>query len=287
VEEKKECSSCNDDSCSARTKRPEEDDKAFQERQRIANSLCQIDKKFLILSGKGGVGKSTIAVNLAFELASRGKQVGLMDIDVHGPSIPKMLNLEKSSVQADKNTIIPVQFSPNLKVISIGFFLRSTDDAVIWRGPLKISLIRQFLADVDWGKLDYLIIDSPPGTGDEPLTIGQLIEDLTGVIIVTTPQDVAVVDVRKSITFCRQIGKPVFGVIENMSGLTCPHCGKKIDVFKSHGGEKMAKDMGIPFLGAIPIDEGIVKSGDEGVPYSGAQSNSEAEKAIKKIAEKL
>ncbi len=287
MEEKKECSTCKDDSCSAKTRKPKESEKEYLERQKISSRMCQIDKKFMVLSGKGGVGKSTVAVNLAFSISSKGKKLGLMDIDIHGPSIPKMLNLEKSAVMVENNTIIPVQFSPNLKVMSIGFFLRHTDDAVIWRGPLKISLIKQFLGDVDWGKLDYLIIDSPPGTGDEPLTIGQIINDLTGVIIVTTPQDLALLDVRKSITFCRQVGIPVTGVIENMSGLICPHCGKKIDVFKSEGGKAMADDMGVPFLGSIPIDNHIVETGDQGIPFAFKYFKSDAGTAMEKISEKI
>jgi len=283
VEEKKECNTCNDDTCSAKSKKPEETEDNYQERQKIMNRMCQITNKIIVLSGKGGVGKSTVSVNLAFSLASQGKKVGLMDIDVHGPSIPKMLNLERNSAHIDKNTIDPVQFNSHLKVISIGFFLRDTDDAVIWRGPLKISLIKQFLGDVNWGELDYLIIDSPPGTGDEPLTIGQLIDDLNGAIVVTTPQDLALIDVRKSITFCKKLGIKVIGVIENMSGLTCPYCGKKINVFKCNGGEEMAGDMGVPFLGSIPIDNNIVNSGDEGVPFIFRNIKSDAGTAIEEI----
>jgi len=287
VEENKDCNTCNDGSCSAHSRQPDENEKSFQERQKIANKMCRIDKKFLVLSGKGGVGKSTVAVNLAFSLAAKGKKVGLMDIDVHGPSVPKMLNLNNSAAVIENNAITPVKFNENLEVISIGFFLRDMDDAIIWRGPLKISLIKQFLSDVDWGELDYLIIDSPPGTGDEPLTIGQLIRDLSGVIIVTTPQDVALVDVRKSVTFCKKMGAHITGVIENMSGLKCPHCSKNIDLFKSHGGEKMADDMNIPFLGSIPIDNQIVDTGDKGIPFMKNNYEGEAGKAFGNIVEKI
>lgn len=283
----KECSSCQSESCSAKDRQPNESDQAFQERQKISSRMCQIKHKVIVLSGKGGVGKSTVAVNLAYSLAARGKKVGLMDIDVHGPSVPRMLKLDKSQVLVENQSMIPIEYNENLKVISIGFFLRESDSAVIWRGPMKINLIKQFLGDVSWGELDYLIIDSPPGTGDEPLSAAQLIEGLSGAVIVTTPQDLALIDVRKSITFCSSVGLKVIGVIENMSGLLCPHCGKKIDLFKSEGGKKMAEDMRVPFLGSIPIDNAIVELSDEGIPFSFQHHESEAGKAIKEIVDKI
>lgn len=226
-----------------------------------------IRHKVLVLSGKGGVGKSTVAVNLAAALAAAGKKVGLLDIDVHGPSIPKLLGVEGLPVHGTGKSIHPFAIGENLRVMSIGFLLRSTDDAVIWRGPMKIGVIKQFLGDVEWGELDYLVADSPPGTGDEPLTIAQLIPDADGAVIVTTPQDIALIDVRKCITFCRQLSLPVIGVIENMSGFVCPHCKERTDIFKSGGGEEMAWEMGVPFLGRIPVDPGIVTASDEGKPY--------------------
>lgn len=240
------------------------------DKQQLQERMSLIGRKILVMSGKGGVGKSTVAVNLAVTLAMQGKRVGLLDVDIHGPSIPKLLGLERNTIHTSDGAVLPVEYTVdghNIHVMSIGFLLDSPDAAVIWRGPLKMGAIKQFLKDVSWGALDYLIIDSPPGTGDEPLSVCQLINGLDGAVIVTTPQELALVDVRKSVTFCRQLRLPVLGVIENMSGLVCPHCGERIDVFSSGGGEKMAGDMGVPFLGRIPIDPEIVKSGDEERPY--------------------
>ena len=248
----------------------------YQERVLLAKRISTIKHKIIVLSGKGGVGKSTTAINLAISLSLAGKQVGLLDVDLHGPSIPKMLNLENRPIVAKNDTLDPIIFSNELKVMSVGFLLGGdSENAIIWRGPLKWSLIKQFLKDVNWGKLDYLIIDSPPGTGDEPLSICQLIEDLDGAIIVTTPQEVALIDVRKSITFCRKLNLPILGVIENMSGFVCPKCGEITQIFKSGGGEKMAKEMGIPFLGSIPLDPQIVDSGDMGKPFVYQNSQSQ------------
>ncbi|RKY12609.1 MAG: ATP-binding protein [Planctomycetota bacterium] len=237
------------------------------EQQQIRQRMIQIKNKILILSGKGGVGKSTVSVNLAISLALAGKKVGLLDIDIHGPSIPKVLNLEDAKIGSNGQDILPVEMTNNLKVMSIGFLLQGKDLAVIWRGPRKYHMIKQFLRDVQWGDLDFLIIDSPPGTGDEPLSIVQLLENCTGAIIVTTPQEVALSDVRKGITFCRNLNVNILGVIENMSGFVCPKCGHKTDIFKSGGGEKMAEEMNVPFLGKIPIDPAIVEACDSGKPY--------------------
>jgi len=230
----------------------------------VDRRMSRIQHKILVLSGKGGVGKSTVAANLAYALSLEGKRVGLLDVDVHGPSIPKMLGLEGRPVGSTEGALTPVAFSPSLGVMSMGFFFRDRDEALIWRGPLKANLIRQFLSDVEWGDLDYLIIDSPPGTGDEPLSVGQLVPGADGALVVTTPQAIAVADVRKSINFCRKLGLPVLGVIENMSGLVCPHCGKTVDVFKTGGGEQMAREMGVPFMGRIPLDPRVVERGDRG-----------------------
>jgi len=223
--------------------------------------------KFLVLSGKGGVGKSTIAVNLAVWLSMQGKNVGLLDIDIHGPSIPKLLNLDHKDVQAIGNKIRPISYSNTLKIMSIGFLLPDESNAVIWRGPMKHNLIRQFLTDVTWGELDYLVIDCPPGTGDEPLSVIQLIGKADGAVVVTTPQQLSVVDVKKCITFCRQLNVPILGVIENMSGLICPYCRHRIDIFKAGGGEQMAKDFNVPFLGSIPLDTAMVSACDSGRPF--------------------
>jgi len=222
---------------------------------------------FLVLSGKGGVGKSSIAVNLAVWLSMQGKNVGLLDIDIHGPSIPKLLNLERMKVQAVGDKIMPAVYSDTLKVMSVGFLLRNDTDALIWRGPMKHNVIKQFVTDVCWGDLDYLITDCPPGTGDEPLSIAQLLGKIDGAVIITTPQQVAVVDVKKCITFCRQLDLPVLGVIENMSGIVCPHCNQRIDVFAGNGGQEMARDFGVPFLGKIPMDPALAHACDLGAPF--------------------
>jgi Mrp family chromosome partitioning ATPase/predicted Fe-Mo cluster-binding NifX family protein len=254
------------------------------EQTQIRNRLQQIKHKILVLSGKGGVGKSTVAVNLAMSLALAGKSVGLLDIDIHGPSVPKILGLEKEIVQMTGDTILPVEMIANLKVMSIGFLLRQSDDAVIWRGPMKYQMIKQFLKDVQWGILDFLIVDSPPGTGDEPLSIVQLLEDADGAVIVTTPQEVALADVRKCISFCSNLNLSVLGVLENMSGFICPKCGEKTDIFKSGGGEIMARQMGVPFLGRIPIDPHIVQSCDSGKPFVYHDNKSRTAKAFEKIS---
>jgi len=246
---------------------PDEKLRAFVEDMALQDRMAKIKHKIMVLSGKGGVGKSTVAVNIAVALGIEGKKVGILDADFHGPSIPTLLHLNGKSLKAGENGIEPIDFVEGVKVISIGFFMAEQDKAVIWRGPMKISVLKQLLAEVNWGELDYLIIDFPPGTGDEPLSVAQLIPNADGAIIVTTPQDLSLIDVRKSIDFCRQLKLPVLGVIENMSGLVCPHCGQVIDVFKRGGGEKMAKEMEVPFLGRIPIEPLIVEASDNGKPF--------------------
>ena len=207
----------------------------------IRDKLKHIKNRILVMSGKGGVGKSSVAAYLSIALAREGYRIGLMDIDLHGPSIPRLLGLrgllQPSSIPGKAN---PIQFMPNLEVISIESLMGENKDvATIWRGPLKIGVIRQFISDIEWSDLDYLIIDSPPGTGDEPLTIAQTIPDAKA-LIVTTPQEISLADVRKSINFCRQVKMPILGLVENMSGLRCPHCGEIIDLFKVQGGRKIA-----------------------------------------------
>jgi ATP-binding protein involved in chromosome partitioning len=243
--------------------------------------------KFLVLSGKGGVGKSSIAVNLAVWLSMQGNNVGLLDIDIHGPSVPKLLNLEHMNVQAVTDKMIPVDYSDTLKVMSVGFLLRSKTDALIWRGPMKHNVIKQFVTDVFWGDLDYLVVDCPPGTGDEPLSIAQLLGRIDGAIIVTTPQQLAVVDVKKCITFCRQLNLPVLGVIENMSGLVCPHCSQHIEVFTGNGGEEMARDFKVSFLGKIPIDPALAHACDIGKPFVDAAYQNLTAEAIRSAFEPL
>jgi Mrp family chromosome partitioning ATPase len=238
----------------------------FEEKLMIEENIRGIDRKILVMSGKGGVGKSSVATNIAIGLSLKGKQVGLMDIDIHGPSIPKMVGLEGAPLRHSEDGLMPIEYSQNLRVMSIGFLISDQKDAVIWRAPLKHSLIKQFLSEVNWGKLDYLIVDCPPGTGDELISIAQLLEGAFGAVIVTTPQDVALIDVRKSISFCHNVALPVLGLVENMSGFVCPHCGITVDIFKSGGGEKMASEIGVPFLGRIPIDSQMVERGDSGKP---------------------
>jgi ATP-binding protein involved in chromosome partitioning len=246
-----------------------------------------IKHKFLVLSGKGGVGKSSIAANLAVWLSMQGKNVGLLDIDIHGPSIPKLLNLEGMNIQIVGQKMLPVVYSDSLKIISIGFLLQNENDALIWRGPMKHNIIKQFVTDVHWGNLDYLVVDCPPGTGDEPLSIAQLLGQIDGAVIVTTPQQLAVVDVRKCITFCRQLNLPVLGVIENMSGFVCPHCNQRVEVFEGDGGRQMAGDFGVPFLGKVPMDPALARACDLGKPFLAAEHQSLTAEAISSAFELL
>jgi ATP-binding protein involved in chromosome partitioning len=237
---------------------------AQAQNEEIREKLRGFKNKLLVMSGKGGVGKSTIAAYLAAGLANRGFQVGLMDVDLHGPSIPRLLGL-KGNIQASASSKkgIPLKYRPNMEVMSIESLLGDRDAATIWRGPLKIGVIKQFISDIEWSNADYLIIDSPPGTGDEPLTVAQVIPD-TKAIIVTTPQEISLADVRKSINFCRQVHMEILGLIENMSGLRCPHCGKAIDLFKTDGGAITAKKAGLKLLGSLPLEPDIVTEGDMG-----------------------
>jgi ATP-binding protein involved in chromosome partitioning len=233
----------------------------------LQENLLGIRNKIVVLSGKGGVGKSSVAVNLAVALSLQNKKTGLLDVDLHGPSIPTLLGIKEQLSPSADARIQPLSYNANLKVMSLGLLLRNQNEAVIWRGPAKHGVITQFLTSVEWGELDYLIVDCPPGTGDEPLSVIQLLEGINGAIIVTTPQDVALNDVRKSVTFCKQVKLPVIGVVENMSGFVCPHCGEGVDIFKSGGGKRMADEMNVPFLGRIPLDPAMVSSGDKGEPF--------------------
>jgi Mrp family chromosome partitioning ATPase len=251
----------------------------------ITARMSAVSHKILVLSGKGGVGKSTVAVNTALLLARAGKRVGLLDIDIHGPSIPALLNLTGATVTSGSEGIQPIQYNDSLSVMSIGFLLRGRDDAVIWRGPRKYSIIRQFLGDVAWGPLDYLVVDSPPGTGDEPLAIIQLLQNPDAAIIVTTPQNLALNDVRRCIGFCRRLDVRVLGVFENMSGFICPHCGETINIFKKDGGKHMARELDIPFIGALPIIPAIVTSSDAGVPYLCTQDTLDTQPPFNKLRE--
>jgi Mrp family chromosome partitioning ATPase len=275
------CQSCDSaNTCSA-------DEKERHAQQRIDTTLKTIRHTFMVLSGKGGVGKSSVAVNLAATLAGKGSRVGILDADVHGPNIPKMLGVERKkplAAMGPVDGILPIEAAHNLHVMSIGFFLNNEEDAVIWRGPMKHGLMKQFLGEVHWGDLDYLIIDLPPGTGDEALSIAHLIKKVEGAVIVTTPQDVALLDSKKSITFCRELKIPLIGVVENMSGMLCPHCNKEIALFKVGGGEHIAKKMKVPFLGRVPLDPAMVICTDEGKPFVTAHPESMAAQAFANIA---
>jgi len=259
----------------------------IEQDKRLKEHMFRINHKLIVISGKGGVGKSTVAVNLAYGLAAKGNKVGLLDVDIHGPNIAKMLGIEDKRLIGSDLGIEPIEVLPDLKAVSLALLFEDRDQPIIWRGPLKMITIKQFLADVNWGELDFLIVDSPPGTGDEPLSVCQLIPDLGGAIIVTTPQDVAVLDSRKSVLFAKELKVPIVGVIENMSGFICPHCGKEIDLFGMGGGERAAADLKVPFLGRIPVESEMVKSGDSGKPFLSASKISPAATVMDNIVKKI
>jgi ATP-binding protein involved in chromosome partitioning len=261
-----------------------------EERQRLKQNMSKIKHKIAVMSGKGGVGKSTVTVNLAMAFAMQGHvdRVGILDADIHGPSIPKILGLKGHGFQVlGPGVVIPAIGPLGIRVVSMDFLLPNDETPVIWRGPLKMRAIQQFLADITWGELDFLFVDLPPGTGDEPLSVVQLIPDMDGVIIVTIPSDVSQAVVRKAVTFAKELRVPVIGVIENMSGFVCPKCGTRVDIFKTGGGRKIAEDLGVPFLGSIPIDPQICADSDEGVPFIVRHPDSPASKAFMDIVEKI
>ncbi|MEW6502281.1 MAG: Mrp/NBP35 family ATP-binding protein [Thermodesulfobacteriota bacterium] len=263
-----------------------------QQNVAIDQSLGRIRHKILVMSGKGGVGKSTVSVNVAIGLAKKGYKVGLMDVDLHGPDIVRMLNMHgrMEGELTREGKMPPMRYSENLKVMSLESMMENRDEPIIWRGPLKNQAIRQFIADVAWGDLDYLVIDAPPGTGDEPMTVAHTIKDAKA-LVVTTPQQVALADVRKSINFCKHVKMAILGLVENMSGFICPHCDKPVEIFKTGGGEQLAKEFGLKFLGRIPVDPKVVTAGDDGTPYlsSGASGHATAafEAMLAKVEEEL
>ncbi|HEY5674633.1 MAG TPA: Mrp/NBP35 family ATP-binding protein [Malonomonas sp.] len=277
-----DCNSCNDSSCSVKQPGSVQDEQA-QIKQNLAIRMCGIKHKLMVMSGKGGVGKSTTAVNLALALVQQGCKVGLLDIDLHGPSLPKMVGLENQRPQLSEEGIIPLEVA-GLKLMSIGFLLPSTSDATIMRGPMKHGAIQQLLADVVWGELDVLLVDCPPGTGDEPLSAVQLLGSNSAAVVVTTPQDVALVDVEKSLSFCRELKLPVVGLVENMSGFICPHCSGKSDIFKSGGASKLAEKTGVALLAQVPLDPLVVLAGDAGKPHVLSSPDSSCSEAIRKVA---
>lgn len=265
----------------------QKNDKTNEDQLRLAETLRKIRNRILVFSGKGGVGKSTVAVNLSYALSKMKLRVGLLDIDIHGPNIAKMLGVDNERLQSSKEgVILPIKVMENLSLISMSFLLQDPGVPVIWRGPLKMKLIQQFLSDVIWGDLDYLVIDSPPGTGDEPLSAVQLIP-ATGALVVTTPQEVSLLDLKKAVNFARKLSLRILGIVENMSGMVCPHCGKEIQPFKTGGGERAAAELGVPFLGKIPFDPRIVVLGDEGKPFVEYDPQSRATRSFGAIVEAI
>jgi len=258
----------------------------MEEEEAVKARMEKVKHKIMVMSGKGGVGKTTVAANLAFALGMRGLDVGLMDADIHGPDVPKILGIEDKRPEVSEGKISPISVTPRLKTMSIGFLLADRDSAIIWRGPMKMNAIRQFLSDVDWGELDYMVVDLPPGTGDEPLSVAQLIKNVDGAIIVTTPQDLALLDSRKAVNFSGVLKVPVIGIIENMSGFVCPYCGKEINIFKYGGGERSASELGVPFLGRVPLDPKMVEAADNGTPFV-MQKESKAQEAFEQIVENV
>ena len=254
---------CGSDASSCSGCSPSQPQEKSQEEKNLTRALKRIRHKIVVMSGKGGVGKSSVAVSLALSLARRGYKVGLMDVDLHGPNVLRMLGLQQPLDLQHAQFHLPPDLFDTLRVVSIEMLMRDRDMAVIWRGPLKHQLIRQFLTEVQWDDLDYLVVDCPPGTGDEPMSVAQTIPDAKAVIV-TTPQEISLADVRKSLNFCEKINMPVLGIVENMSGYFCPHCGKELPLFKQGGGEIVARDAKVPFLGALPFDPGMVEAADAG-----------------------
>ncbi|XHH09521.1 MAG: Mrp/NBP35 family ATP-binding protein [Candidatus Bathyarchaeia archaeon] len=274
-----ECETCtSQDQCSDQEK----------EQQKLNQQLKKIKYKIAVISGKGGVGKSTVTANLAMGFAMQGYKVGVLDADIHGPCIPKMLGLKGKTLNYSScGVIAPVVGRSGVKVASIDFLLQSDEQPVIWRGPLKMRLIQQFLSYVAWGELDFLFVDLPPGTGDEPLTVTQLIPDMDGVLIVTMPSELSEAVVKKSVSFAKQVGVPVIGIIENMSGFVCPDCGKKIDIFQSGGGMRIAEAQTVPYLGNIPIDPSVCNDADQGLSVIEEKKESPTTKSLMEILQKI
>ncbi len=263
--------------------------KQSYEEQKLTLTMGKIRHKIAVISGKGGVGKSTVTVNLAMAFAMHGHahSVGILDADITGPCVPKIIGLRGRRLQIGPAGLVPVVGPLGIKVASMDFLLPNDKTPVIWRGPLKMKAIQQFLSDIKWGELDFLLIDLPPGTGDEPLSVMQLIPDMNGVIIVTIPSEVSQVVVKKAVTFAQRLGVPIIGIIENMSGFVCPKCGAETNIFKTGGGQKIAEDLSVPFLGSIPIDPEICEDSDKGLPFIVEHSNSPATKAFKDIVKKI
>jgi len=259
----------------------------MEQQKKAREAMQKIPHKFLVMSGKGGVGKTSVAVNLAFAFGKLGYKVGLMDVDIHGPNVPTMAGTEGQQAVIEMGKISPVIGSYGVKILSISEFLPDPDSPIIWRGPMKMGAIQQFMTDADWSGTEVLVVDCPPGTGDEPLTVAQMMPDAEGAIIVTSPQNVALLDSRKSVNFALKMKLPVAGIVENMSGFVCPNCGDRIDLFATGGGEKAANQMKVPFLGRIPLVHEMVTAGDCGSPLVESTPDNPAAVALLKIADKL
>ena len=255
--------------------------------------LSGVKRTILVLSGKGGVGKSTVAAQLACAFQKNGKSVGILDIDLCGPSIPKMFNVDKMEVHQCDEGWLPVftDDSQSMGIMSIAFLLSSNEEAVVWRGPKKNAMIKQFLTDVAWGNRDVLIIDTPPGTSDEHITVMESLKEsqvqIDGAVLVTTPQAVAIGDVRRELTFCRKAKLPILGIVENMSGFVCPKCKDCTNIFSKGGGKQLAEHAKVPFLGAVPIDPNISQSAETGDNFIEKFANSGAASIFKEIAKQI
>jgi Mrp family chromosome partitioning ATPase len=287
MSEKDKCDARQPCQTCASASRCSEKERQAHEEARLRERLYHIRHKVMVMSGKGGVGKSTVSTNLAATLAQEGYAVGILDADIHGPDIPRMLGVDLFQVVGTGNGIRPVEAFPNLKVVSMALVSNNPDAPIVWRGPIKHNVIKQFLGDVEWGDLDFLIVDLPPGTGDEPLSVAHLMENVDGSIIVTTPQDVALLDSRKAVEFSKLLKIPVLGIVENMSGMVCPHCKREIDLFKVGGGEKAARELKVPFLGRIPVEPDMVDFCDQGKPLVLERPYSRAKKAYVEIVHKM
>ena len=261
----------------------------LEQEEKLKVRMKKVGHKIAVISGKGGVGKSTVTVNLAAAFAMHGhaSRVGILDADIHGPSVPKIIGLTGQRLQAGPPGIFPATGPLGIKVVSMEFLLPDENAPVIWRGPLKMAAIRQFLSDIVWGDLDFLLIDLPPGTGDEPLSVAQLLPEMDGVVIVTIPSEVSQIVVKKAVTFARKLSLPIIGIVENMSGFVCPKCGAKIDIFRSGGGKKISEELGTPFLGSVPIDPKVCEDSDKGRPFIMEHSDSPASKAFMEIVKRI
>lgn len=261
--------------------------KIQEQEQRLKLWMAKVKHKVAVFSGKGGVGKSTFTANLALALANEGHKVGVLDIDIHGPSIPKIFGIREKKLTTGPLGAIPAEGPLGIKVVSMDFLLPSDETPVIWRGPLKTTAIRQFLSDIAWGDLDFLLIDIPPGTGDEPLSLMQLLPEMDGAILITVPSEVSQIVVKRAVGFTRKVNIPVLGIVENMSGFICPKCGAEIYILGSGGGRKIAEELGVPFLGKIPIDSKICEDSDSGVPFVIERAETPAAKAFMQVVQRV